>query len=394
MQDDIRAFMPYPAYPVPHATHGPLSGMTFAVKDLFDVAGYPTGGGNPHLLALSGIKSHTAPVVQRLLNSGARFVGKTHTSELAYSMSGHNVHYGWPRNGAAPDHIPGGSSSGSASAVSNGACDFALGTDTGGSVRTPASYCGLFGLRPTHGRISLDGCQPLCATMDTCGFFARTPEVFTAVAECLLDNDGPPVTNVQLACHDDLFSRLPPHSQQALLSVRQRLARHFGEIANLTAPLPDIDDIYLAFRQIQGYEAWQSQGETIERYGLQLGPDVRDRFFWGKAVTTAQFEAACQQRERFSAWWDAQLGDAVLVLPTVPDGAPLLTAEADEIEAVRRLSHDILLISVMTQRPQVTLPVAQVGGLPLGISLLGPRGSDRLLVDLAASFMQGDNNEQ
>jgi len=230
--------------------------------------------------------------------------------------------------------------------------------------------------------------------MDTCGFFARTPAVFQAVAECLLGSDSLAIPYVKLACHEGLFSRLPPLSQQALLPVRQRLARHFGDVTNLNAPLPEIEATYLAFRHIQGYEAWQSQGETIERYGLQLGPDVRERFFWGKAVTTAQFEAACQLRERFTAWWDEQLGDAVLVLPTVPDGAPLLTAQADEIEAVRRLSHDILLISVMTRRPQVTLPVTQVGGLPLGISLLGPRGSDRLLVDLAASFMQGDNHEQ
>lgn len=283
MQDDNHAFMPYPPQPVPHALSGPLSGMTFAVKDLFDVAGYPTGGGNPHLLALSGIKRRTAPVVQRLLDNGARFIGKTHTSELAYSMSGHNVHYGTPRNGAAPNHIPGGSSSGSASAVSNGVCDFALGTDTGGSVRTPASYCGLFGLRPTHGRISLDGCQPLCATMDTCGFFAQTPEVFRAVADCLLDAKPPAIAGVALACHDTLFSRLPLRSQQALLPVRQRLERAFGAITPLNAPLPDIDEIYLAFRQIQGFEAWQSQGETIERYGLQLGPDVRERFLLGKS---------------------------------------------------------------------------------------------------------------
>lgn len=282
MQDDNHAFMPYPPQPVPHALSGPLSGMTFAVKDLFDVAGYPTGGGNPHLLALSGIKRRTAPVVQRLLDNGARFIGKTHTSELAYSMSGHNVHYGTPRNGAAPNHIPGGSSSGSASAVSNGVCDFALGTDTGGSVRTPASYCGLFGLRPTHGRISLDGCQPLCATMDTCGFFAQTPEVFRAVADCLLDAKPPAIAGVALACHDALFSRLPLRSQQALLPVRQRLERVFGTFTPLNASLPDIDEIYLAFRQIQGFEAWQAQGETIERYGLQLGPDVRERFLWEK----------------------------------------------------------------------------------------------------------------
>ncbi|WP_437887356.1 amidase [Phytobacter sp. V91] len=394
MQDDLRAFMPYPVQPVVHALSGPLSGMTFAVKDLFDVAGYPTGGGNPHLLALSGIKNRTAPVVQKLLDNGARFIGKTHTSELAYSMSGQNIHYGTPRNGSAPNHIPGGSSSGSASAVSNDACDFALGTDTGGSVRTPASYCGLYGLRPTHGRISLEGCQPLCATMDTCGFFARTPEVFSAVAGCLLSDERPDISRARLVSHEGLFSRLPARSQQALMPVQQRLGQFFGAITPLKAPLPEIDEIYLAFRQIQGYEAWQAQGETIERYGLQLGPDVSERFLWGKAVTRAQFEAACQQRDRYTAWWDEQLGDAILVLPTVPDGAPLLTAQPEEIEKVRRLSHDLLLISVMTQRPQVTLPVARVGGLPLGISFLGPRGSDRLLVEMASAFMQGDQNEQ
>jgi amidase len=121
---------------------------------------------------------------------------------------------------------------------------------------------------------------------------------------------------------------------------------------------------------------------------------VRERFLWGKAVTPAQYEAACQRREHFTRWWDALLGDAILVLPTVPDGAPLLTAQAEEIETTRRLSHDLLLISVMTRRPQVTLPVAQAGGLPLGISFLGPRGSDRLLVELAVAFAQGDKDEQ
>ena len=291
MQDDIRAFMPYPPHPVAHALSGPLSGLTFAVKDLFDVAGYPTGGGNPHLLALSGIKNRTAPVVQKLLDNGARFIGKTHTSELAYSMSGHNVHYGTPRNGAAPNHIPGGSSSGSASAVSNAACDFALGSDTGGSVRTPASYCGLFGLRPTHGRLSLDGCQPLCATMDTCGFFARSPEVFSAVAACLFDAERADFNGVRLACHDGLFSRLPLRSQQALLPVRQRLARFFGPLAPPDAPLPDADDIYLAFRQIQGYEAWQAQGETIERLvgcaAGRCGPGDADRSRWRAAADGA-----------------------------------------------------------------------------------------------------------
>jgi len=389
MQDNARAFMPYPFVAVPHAESGPLSGYTFAVKDLFDVAGYPTGGGNPHILARSGIKTTTAPPVQALLDDGARFIGKTHTSELAYSMSGLNIHYGTPRNGAAPDRIPGGSSSGSASAVSNGLCDIALGSDTGGSVRTPASYCGLYGLRPTHGRISLAGCQPLCATMDTCGFFARTPDAFSAAAACLLGQDTAQ-HSVQLARHDGLFARLPDHTKALLAPVMAQMAEKWGEIDPLTAPLPEIEPTYTAFRQIQGYEAWQSQGETIEQYGLQLGPDVAERFAYGKAVTPAEFDAACQRREAFSAWWDEQLGNRILILPTVPDIAPLLTARPEEIEVTRRISHDLLLIAVLTRRPQVNIPVATHNGAPLGISLLGPRGSDRLLVDLATNFMKGE----
>lgn len=385
---DPRAFMPYPFVAVPQAESGPLSGLTFAAKDLFDVAGYPTGGGNPHVLAASGIKTTTAPAVQMLLDGGARFVGKTHTSELAYSMSGHNIHYGTPRNGAAPLRIPGGSSSGSASAVSNGLCDIALGTDTGGSVRTPASYCGLFGLRPTHGRISLAGCQPLCATMDTCGFFARTPQAFSAAARCLLGDDTFTPAQIELACHEALFAALPPHSQQALLPVREKLAQHFGEIATLDAPLPEREAVYTAFRQIQGYEAWQSQGHNIERLGMQLGPDVAERFAYGKAVTEAEFAAACQLREAFTAWWQTQLGDRILLLPTVPDAAPLLTAAPEEIEATRRISHDLLLIAVLTRRPQVNIPVTTIDGAPLGISLIGPCGSDALLVSMATTFMQ------
>ena len=179
--DPAHAFMPYPAVEVRSAASGLLHGVTFAAKDLFDVAGYPTGGGSPHVLAASGIKTRTAPAVQALLDAGARFVGKTHTDELAFSLSGRNAHFGTPRNGGAPDRIPGGSSSGSASAVSNGLCDVALGSDTGGSVRGPGSHCGLYGIRPTHGRVSLDGVLDLAPSFDTCGFFARDPETFGRV---------------------------------------------------------------------------------------------------------------------------------------------------------------------------------------------------------------------
>src|ERR687890_601264 len=208
-RDPAHAFMPYPAVPVPHAPSGPLSGLTFAAKDLFDVAGYPTSAGSPHMLAMSGVKTRTAPTVQKLLDSGARLVGKTITDELAFSMNGKNAHFGTPVNGAAPDRIPGGSSSGSASAVSNGLCDFALGTDTGGSVRAPANHCGLFGIRPTHGRVSLEGCHDLAPSFDTCGYFARDGATFLRVGEVVLGSDPAPLPQIpRVLLAQDAFALL------------------------------------------------------------------------------------------------------------------------------------------------------------------------------------------
>ncbi len=200
VHDTAKAFMPYPETPVPNAGSGPLSGLSFAVKDLFDVAGYPTSGGQPFVLALSGIKTHTAPTVQKLLDAGARFVGKTITDELAFSMNGQNAHFGSPINGAAPERITGGSSSGSAAAVSSRLCDFALGSDTGGSVRGPANHCGLYGLRPTHGRISLQDVLDLSPSFDTCGWFTRDLHSFARVAEVLLGEDTDADAAIRCGC--------------------------------------------------------------------------------------------------------------------------------------------------------------------------------------------------
>src|SRR3989442_12875541 len=137
------------------ASRGPLVGLTFAVKASYDVAGQRTGFGSPDWLRTHDPAGCTAPVVQRLLDAGAHLVGKTHTDELTWSLTGENAHYGAPVNVNAPGRIPGGSSSGSAAAVAGGLVDFALGSDTGGSVRAPSSFCGIYGIRPTHWRVSL-----------------------------------------------------------------------------------------------------------------------------------------------------------------------------------------------------------------------------------------------
>lgn len=386
MKDNSYAMMPYPYAEVSHASSGPLSGLTFAVKDLFDIAGYPTGGGNPVMLAMSGIKTETAPTVQKLLDAGAQFIGKAHTNEMAFSMSGHNAHYGTPINGGAPARIPGGSSSGSASAVSNSLCDFALGTDTGGSVRTPAAYCGLFGIRPTHGRISLEKCQPLCESMDTCGYFTRDAETFVRVGDVLLGEDRVQVDTATLKLHPVLFSMLPSTTQEALKPALEAIASSVERIEYLDCPLPDLETAYWDFRYIQGYEAWQTQGKNIEVNHLVLGPDVASRFGWSKTVTYEQYELSLANREAFRDAWEAILGNHILIMPTVPGAAPLREASGDAIEQERQLAHHILDIAVLCQWPQVNIPLAEVEGAPLGISLMGPAGSDMELIRLAAKI--------
>jgi amidase len=389
-ENPARAFLPYPPAPVAHAATGPLAGLDFAVKDLFDVAGYPTGGGNPLLLAMSGIKDRTAPAVQALLDAGARFVGKTHTDELAFSMNGRNAHFGTPVNGAAPERIPGGSSSGSAAAVSNALCDFALGTDTGGSVRAPASHCGLLGIRPTHGRISLAGCLDLAPGFDSCGFFARDAGTFGRVADVLLGGDAAPLpARARLLRPDDVWALVEPEVAAALAPALARVEAALGPAGPCAAAFDSFDAMYWSFRRLQGREAWTVDGPFIERFAPPLGPGVAERFAWSRQVTDAEAGDAARFRDAFRRHLSDLLGDdGVLIMPTMPDVAPLLAADEGELEAYRNAAIRMLCIAGLAGFPQVSLPLARRLGAPLGISLLGPAQSDRSLVALAAAVMR------
>jgi amidase len=385
--DPARAFVPYPPVAVPCATTGPLAGLTFAAKDLFDVAGYPTGGGSPLLLATSGIKTATAPTVQKLLDAGARLVGKTHTDEFAFSMNGKNAHFGTPRNGAAHDRIPGGSSSGSASAVSNGLCEVALGTDTGGSVRAPASHCGLYGLRPTHGRISLARCLDLAPSFDTCGFFARGAATFARVADVLLGADSAPVGTPRLLLPTDLWSLLDATVLAALDPARAAIGARFGAPLPTTVVLDSFDSMYWNFRYLQGRESWLVDGPFIERHAPPLGPGVAERFAWARDVTDEQVAQATAFRTQLRASLARLLGtDGVLLLPTMPDVAPLLSSTEAALEDYRNTAIKLLCLSGLTGFPQLSLPLASRLGAPLGISLLGPAGSDRSLIAMAEAL--------
>jgi len=383
--DNAHAFMPYPSSPVAHAATGPLSGLSFAAKDIYHVKGYPTSGGQPMLMALWGVQDRTAPVVQSLLDAGARFVGKTVTDELAFSMNGQNAHYGAPINGAVAERISGGSSSGSASAVSNRLCDFALGSDTGGSVRAPANHCGLVGMRPSQGRISLQDTMALSPSLDTCGWFARDVPTFARVAQVLLGDDAQPLPKqIRLLAPSDMWALAIPGALKALKPVRQKIEQCLGKAKTVRVMNDDMDTMYWHFRAIQGREAWDVHGGFLQRFRPVLGAAVAQRFDWSSKVTDDQVAKARAFREVWRAHMQDFLGtDGVLLMPTMPDVAPLIRQTDAELEVYRNRATSLLCVAGMAGLPQVSLPLASHQGAPLGISLVGPEGSDRSLVKLA-----------
>ena len=383
--DPVNAFVRYGPVAVESAAGGPLSGLTFAVKDIYDVAGYPTGGGSPVKQAESPIHREHAPVVAAMLTAGARFVGKTQTDELTFSLNGQNKHFPEPINPRAEGRITGGSSSGSAAAVAAGLCDFALGSDTGGSVRAPASYCGLWGIRPTHGRVSLDRVMPLAPSFDTAGYFADEPEVFGKVAPVFLGEDGRPFAFARLLKAEDAFAQLMSEREgEALEGAEAKAAEVLGHPQHATVAPEGLEHWYWTFRRLQAVEAWQAHGAWIEDRDPDMTPGVRERFEFGRSVAPEERREAEHNRVRQRARVEALVGaDTVLMLPTVPTIAPERSLSGYALQAFRERALSILCISGLSGLPQITMPLAELDDSPIGLSLIGPRGSDRALVELA-----------
>ena len=385
--DPVHAFVDYDAIAVPSAAAGPLAGLTVAVKDIFDVAGYPTGCGSPIKRAQSPVHRQSAPIVQRVLDAGAAFIGKTHTDELAFSLNGQNMHTGTPVNQRAPGRIPGGSSSGSAAATAAGLCDFAIGSDTGGSVRAPASYCGLFGIRPSHGRLPLERTMPLAPSFDVPGYFADAADIFARVAPVFLGPDEKQFSLRRVIRANDAFALLMDGGEAAALAPAERqVVAQFDGAEDVTVA-PDgpgeLDNWYWAFRHLQAVEAWQAHGEWIEKHDPEMTPGVRERFEFGKSVPGEDQAKAKVARQVIAHRLDGLVGeDGVLMLPSVPSIAPLCDIGAEDLQIFRERALAILCISGLSGLPQVSLPLAEFDGCPLGISLIGPRGGDRALVDL------------
>ncbi len=383
--DPLGAFLPGLRVELEPTGTGPLDGLTFAAKDVFDVAGQRTGFGNPTWLDTHSPAGRTASAVARLLGAGARLIGKTVSDELTYSLTGENVHYGTPRNPACPDRVPGGSSSGSASAVAGEACDLALGTDCAGSVRLPASYCGILGMRPTHGRIALDGVCPFAPSFDTVGWFARDADVLERAGLILLGGEDLAGEPERLLLARDAFELVGPDVTEALAPAVERAAAVVGTREDVVVSADGLTGWMECFRVIQGAEIWQSLGAWVEEAKPELGPGIRERVELASQIRQEDAAAARGERTRIVGALDRLLPPgAVLCLPTAPGIAPLRGTKGEEVEVARRFQAiSLLCIANHGGLPQISLPLATLDGCPLGLSIVGPRDSDRALLRLA-----------
>jgi amidase len=384
-EDSVGAFLTTIPLGQSGSASGTLAGRTLAVKDLFDVAGAVTGFGNPDWAASHPPAVATAPVVLALLEAGARLVGKTKTVELAYGLTGENVWYGTPLNPRAPDRFPGGSSCGSAAAVAAGLADIGLGSDTGGSVRIPASYCGLFGIRPTHAAISLAGACALAPSLDTPGWFTRDATLLAQVGRVLLPEAGPtPGTLGPLLRFEEAWESADFDVVAALLPALQKLTETFGPAVGVR-PLPEGPAaLYRCHRLVQGQEAWTTLGGWVETAKPMLSEAVQRRLAAAREVTEAEAAEGRSLRRRLSARLRAVLaGGGVLAFPTSPVPAPLLTSTAEQQEIVRERTGGITSLSSQCGLPEVSLPAATLRGAPLGLSFAAAPGYDRALLSFA-----------
>lgn len=385
VNDTLDAFVSHGHFELAPTSTGPLEGLTFALKDLFHVAGVPTAAGSPAWLASHGVPDTSAPVVDMLLGAGARLVGKTHTDEMAWSLNGENHHYGTPINPAAPERIPGGSSSGSAAATAGGLVDFAIGSDTGGSVRLPASYCGLFGLRPTHGRIPIAGAVPLAPSYDTVGWFARDAQTFEKVGAVLLgDPMVPPAPRLLLA--RDLFEAAGPKVTAALAPALARMTALHGPAEAVDVAHGALPHWRNVFRILQSADAWAAHADWVRAAQPDFGPGVKERFAAAATLDPAEVAEARALRAQVRARIDALLGeDGILLLPTAPGIAPLRGTPLADLEAFRARAIELLCLSGHAGTPQISLPLSTLEGCPLGLSAMAPRGKDEMLLALAVA---------
>jgi len=373
--------------PLKGATEGPLAGLNAVVKDMYAIAGERAGAGNPDWLAQAAPAAKNCAVGQKLLDTGATIAGKTICDEFFYSVAGMNAHYGTPTNVRAPGRIPGGSSSGSAAATAAGVCDFALGSDTGGSVRIPASLCGIYGIRTTHGRVPTDGVMDMSPSFDTVGWFAPSAGVFRKVGAVLLGGAAAPSPIKALLAADDAFEQ----ADEPVATLLRGALSSMAGVLPVPRPIriaPDgLDPWRDAVRIIQAREIWQVYGRFVESQHPRFGPGVAERMQAASRITQAETDAARKVHAAARDHIRSQITPGTfLALPSAPCIAPKIDSSADQLDSYRTRVMRLTCIAGLGGLPQVSIPIGTVSGCPIGLSFIAWPGGDEALLDLAVAL--------
>ncbi|KAI3755293.1 hypothetical protein L1987_55089 [Smallanthus sonchifolius] len=420
VREDYGAFierfelLPFPQPPPPTAKQ-PLSDLTFAMNDVFDVKEYVTGFGNPDWKRTHEEAGKTAVVVTALLKNGATCVGKTVMDELSFGITGENSHYGTPTNPAMPSYIPGGSSSGSAVAVAAELVDFAIGIDTIGGVRLPASFCGVLGFRPSHGVASTIGVLPNSQSLDTVGIFARDPSILHRVAHVLLQlNPVEPRRTRRIIVADDLFqlSKIPQQKTVHIVSkVTEKLAgyqapkhtnigeyilsnvpslKYFREqTSNLQNGAYTLKALASAMILLQRYEFKTNHEEWINTVKPRLGSDVSDPIHAAITANHENIKAYYKVRtEMRAALRNLLKDDGILVVPTVADTSLKLNSKKTLLTEFHDRAFPLLSIATMSGCCQITVPFGKHEDSLIGVSFIANHGSDKFLLDTVLDMYQ------
>lgn len=375
------------------AKTGLLLAKTVAVKDLFHIAGQPTTAGNPDWLNSHPLPQKTSPVILSLEQEGACIVGKTITDELAYSLNGQNIHYGTPINGCNPQLLPGGSSSGSAIAVANGSADIGLGTDTGGSIRIPASYNALFGFRPSHGRVSVQNMVELAPSFDTVGWMTRDFATLSKVAEVLLNIKQHVSSHIhfKIGLSEELNACC--EQQTEITQILEKLIKsntntaivNVSEVLNFSV-LKSASD---TFRILQGAEIWQTHGQWIKQNQPNFAPDIAQRFAWCQTITPQQVQHAKVEREAFVKKVNKLFEHLdFIIVPTTPGRPPNLNATESDLTDYRNSLLSLTCIAGLAGLPQLHIPLITAPDYPLGLSIVGKKYDDQGVFNLGHHFME------
>ena len=359
---------------------GPLSDLTFVVKDMCEIKGFKSSCGNPDFYEKCEVASDFAPFLKNILNKGATLKGITICDEFFYSLIGENGHYGTPANLNAPGCVPGGSSSGSAAALTTDLYDFSIGSDTGGSVRVPASFCGLLGIRPTHNRINTKGVYPMAPTFDTIGWFAKDIKTFKKIGFTVLNQKDKTKNSFKdFVIAEDILELA---NSDIINLFNNYINNSFPEIKKIRLSKHNKDVIADNFRILQGGEIVENVIPWILKNKPKISPEINNRIEMAIKITKDEINQAVKFRENLKKEIELTLPEGLIALfPTTPFSSPKCGQSDEQLSSYRKKLMEFTSIAGMTSRPQISIPKFKDNTGPIGISLLGWRYSDEILLE-------------